>query len=66
MRFTEALDTPGGHMIACFVAILLGVGMMKIGVAEGKELISVASGALFMAMRGIAKNGGNSTAKPSA
>lgn len=53
-RLCAGLDTPGGHMITCFLVIVLGAVLSKIGlVEEGRGLIATASGALLAAMRGL-------------
>lgn len=51
--FLAAIDTPGGHMLGCFVLIFIGVFIVKMGItSQGDALISGAAAAIFMAMKG--------------
>lgn len=56
--FLDSLDTPGGHILVCFVLILTGTGMWFFHVPKAEDLIVGASAVIFAAMRGATKAAG--------
>jgi hypothetical protein len=51
-RTAATLDTPGGHMMLCLFVLFLGAGFCLAKVPKGEDLILMAAGALFGALRG--------------
>lgn len=49
--FLDGLDTPGGHMLVCFLVILLGASFHALSIPKSDDLIIGGSSVLFMAMR---------------
>lgn len=46
------LDSPSGHIAACILLVLIGGAFIKAGIAEGRDLILISSGALGRSMLG--------------
>ncbi len=51
-RTVASIDTPGGHSIICLLVILIGAAFCLLKIPKGEDLILMASGALFAALRG--------------
>ena len=51
-RTMASIDTPGGHSVICLLVILIGASFCLLKVPKGEDLILMASGALFAALRG--------------
>jgi hypothetical protein len=51
-RTMATMDTPGGHILVCLAVIFIGAAFYFFKVPKGEDLIMMASGALFMAVRG--------------
>lgn len=63
-RFTELLDTPGGHIIVALFIFLVGVGLAVFSKDLGKEITVGALASLWTALRtakGKDKDDGNTT-----
>lgn len=48
----DQIDTPGGHICACFLLIAIGAAFFKFGIPKAEDLIVGATGVMFGAMRG--------------
>ena len=59
MNSFERIDTPSGHILVCLLLVLIGAAFHKLTIPKADDLIVGGSGALMMAMRSAAKNGGN-------
>ena len=48
----DALDTHGGHVVICLFLLAIGAIFIKIGIAEGRDLIVFSMGVLARSMYG--------------
>lgn len=43
----DGIDTPGGHILVLFALVFIGISCVKGGIAEGKDILIGAFGALL-------------------
>lgn len=69
-RTVASMDTPGGHQITCLLVMILGIALfaMPIKGADvlGRDIVILASGALFTNMRGKGSDNHDAGGKPDA
>ena len=63
-RWLDSLDSSGGHIAMSFLLILLGVAMVKGGVAKGEDIMMGGFGALLMALKTTHSNHARQVGNP--
>lgn len=50
-RFLDTLDSSGGHIALLFALMLVGIGMVKLNIAKGEDVMMGALGALLLSLK---------------
>ncbi len=51
-QFVAILDTPGGHVCACFALIVMGAALHRMGTPKSEDVLPFALGILARSMLG--------------